>query len=155
MVKKTILIFWTLFIAACNREPVFQFDSIIHYTLRNEEEEEKQDSFSGLVYGENLPNTSVEEIEKDIDPIKWDKKLIPSEQIKDISAVYTNKFYFDFTEQRCLPIYRDILVFKFKNKTTGISKICFDCDIAITVNNNRADINVDQDEIKKLKTLIK
>lgn len=157
MVKKTTLIFFILLIAACKREPVFQFDSVSHYTLKGvaEVEDEKQHSSEGLAYDDNLPNASVEEIEQDIDPIKWDVKLIPYGRLKDISSVYANKFYLDFTEHRCLPIYRDILVFKFKNKITGISKICFDCDIAITVNNNGVNINVDQDEIKKLKTIIK
>lgn len=30
-------------------------------------------------------------------------------------------------DSKCLPIYRDFLILKKKNKTVGVFKICFEC----------------------------
>jgi hypothetical protein len=36
----------------------------------------------------------------------------------------------------CMPLYRDILVFKQKNEFVGLAKICFSCDQIYLLNNN-------------------
>ena len=54
------------------------------------------------------------------------KSNIDKSNHSKINQIFTsNKNIID--NSKCLPIYRDFLILKKKNKTAGIFKICFEC----------------------------
>lgn len=59
------------------------------------------------------------------------KRRLPNAAVTKISEIYYDGY--NFTKTRCVPVYRDILVFKKNDSVVGLSKICFDCDIQHTI----------------------
>ena len=43
--------------------------------------------------------------------------------------IFSSEFCNEMQDNGCIPIYRDIYVFRNKNKIVGIAKICFKCQI--------------------------
>ena len=49
--------------------------------------------------------------------------------INKYREIFSSEFCNEIQENACAPIYRDIYVFRNKNKIVGIAKICFECQI--------------------------
>lgn len=54
---------------------------------------------------------------------------IDSGDVKEYQRIFSQKFGNYLSENACEPFYRDVYVFRKKNKIVGIAKICFDCKI--------------------------
>ena len=81
-----------------------------------------------------------------------DKELINSELYPKINEIYKNDISFE--DSKCIPIYRDILVFKKNDSIVAISKICFDCEMQYTLKSNQEIIEIDNENILKLKGIL-
>ncbi len=82
-----------------------------------------------------------------------DKELINSELYPKINEIHKNDISFE--DSKCIPIYRDILVFKKNDSIVAISKICFDCEMQYTLKSNQEIIEIYNENILKLKGILK
>ena len=57
----------------------------------------------------------------------YTKKIIVKSKLNEINKIFSKKTCNELSATGCIPIYRDIFVFKDKGKTIGIAKICFQC----------------------------
>lgn len=118
-----ILIFCLI---SCKDKPlvIADYDELIHYKLDTLLINEN--NVNDVLSGETIQNISdtlivdrfkesgfVKSIVEKSDYIKLHQVLTANQNTKDNS--------------KCLPIYRDFLILKKKNKTVGIFKICFEC----------------------------
>ncbi len=117
--------------------PFFDSDEIDHYYLGqrsdfehssrdNQKQIEKKKEFATFFYG-YYPNN----VEKDFESLllKYDykKSNLSSRQQKEIQNVFSEKDSIQTDGYACIPEYRDIFIFKKKDKAIGIAKICFKC----------------------------
>lgn len=118
--------------------PFFDSDKVEHYyldfsdddfmkLLKKDKNTEKEEEFLAL-YVHNFPDT----IPKgNFDTIllkhKYKKSNLSLKQEKEIENVFSEKDSLQNSFAACAAEYRDIFIFKKKDKTVGIAKICFKC----------------------------
>lgn len=152
--KRYIFVFIVVFISSCNTstkvdvadtkvikkelEPFFDSDKINHYYLNFSEEDfeklikkdintEKETEFITL-FVHHFPDTIPKEnFEKILLKHNYKKSDLTIKQQKDIQNVFSEKDSSPDAYASCAAEYRDIFIFKKKEKTVGIAKICFKC----------------------------
>lgn len=153
--KKYIFILIVVIISGCNNsrktdvanqkvvkkelKPFFDSDKMDHYYLNPIERKfehtsnddagqiEKKKEFSSFFYG-NYPKTiPKQDFEKLLLKYKYKKSNLSIKQEKRIESVFSEKDSLQDTFAACIAEYRDIFIFKKKEKTVGIAKICFKC----------------------------
>lgn len=153
--KKYIFILISIIISSCNNSkkadignqkitkkelrPFFDSDKIDHYHLDFSEKEfehltnddttqkEKKKEFSNLFMGyypDSIPKKNFEEL---LLKYKYKKSNLSIKQEKEIENVFSEKDSLMTDAYACVAEYRDIFLFKKKEKTVGIAKICFKC----------------------------
>lgn len=153
--KRYIFVFIVVFISSCNTstkvdvadtkvikkelEPFFDSDKIDHYYLNSNEKEfehvagendeqiEKKKEFSGFFYGYYPNSIPKKDFEKLLLKYEYKKSNLSIKQEKKIENVFREKDSLQTTFAACIAEYRDIFIFKKKEKTIGIAKICFKC----------------------------
>jgi len=145
MMKWTVLSI-TFLLLSCqtkiesNSKQYFDFDNIEYYyndfdrkklleLSKNESNSELDSIKFGVIVGE-VPNeltdtTFVDKLER----IGYSKKSIKKSKFEEISNMFSEKVVTESNAYACAPIYRDVFVFKRKNKIIGTAKVCFDCRI--------------------------
>ena len=58
----------------------------------------------------------------------FEKQKIDLSKFESVKDIFQLKKHERLDLYRCLPVYRDILIFKNKNQIIGTAKICFSCD---------------------------
>ncbi|RKR09966.1 hypothetical protein C8C83_1629 [Flavobacterium sp. 90] len=152
--KKYIFILIVVVISSCNNSkkaevadtkvvkkelrPFFDSGKIDHYYLnfsdndfmkiiRKETNTEKEKEFIDI-YEFDFPDTIPQEnFEKILLNHKYKKMDLTIKQQKDIQDVFSEKDSLMTEGYACAAEYRDIFLFKKKEKTVGIAKICFKC----------------------------
>ena len=100
------------------------FDEIIHYKLDTLAVNEMD--ISNILSGEAIQNISDTLIIDQFTEFGFVRSEVDkSNRIKLDQALTSNEN--TIGNSKCLPIYRDFLILKKKNKTVGIFKICFEC----------------------------
>ncbi|KAA5535466.1 hypothetical protein [Paenimyroides baculatum] len=100
------------------------FDEIIHYKLDTLAVNEMD--ISDILSGEAIQNISDTLIIDQFTEFGFVRSEVDkSDYIKLHKVLTSNQNTIDNT--KCLPIYRDFLILKKKNKIVGIFKICFEC----------------------------
>ena len=153
--KKYIFILIVIIISSCNNSkkadteiqkkekkelrPFFDSDKIDHYYLDISEREfeyfasdnttqkEKKKEFSNLFMGyypDSIPKKNFENL---LLKYKYKKSNLSLKQEKEIKNVFSEKDSLMNEGYACVAEYRDIFIFKKKEKTVGIAKICFKC----------------------------
>ncbi|MFH6998099.1 hypothetical protein ACHRVZ_09210 [Flavobacterium sp. FlaQc-57] len=119
--------------------PFFDSDKIDHYYLNpterkfehssddDAEEIEKKKEFSSFFYGYYPETIPKQDFEKLLLKYKYKKSNLSIKQEKRIESVFSEKDSLQTTFAACIAEYRDIFIFKKKEKTIGIAKICFKC----------------------------
>ena len=120
-------------------EKFFDYDSIDYYTIdisednatklldnQNTKIEEKK---YNIIMNDKFPKT-IDKIDfiKDLSNIGFKKSSIKPDKFSDLNKIFSEKSEQDGIVFACIPIFRDLLVFKKKNKITGFAKICFSCN---------------------------
>ena len=101
-----------------------EFDEIIHYKLDTLAVDETD--INDILSGEAIQNISDTLIIDRFTEFRFVRSEVDkSNHIKLHQVLTSNQNTIDNT--KCLPIYRDFLILKKKNKTVGIFKICFEC----------------------------
>ena len=88
--------------------------------------------------------------------IKKTEKVINSKYFQELnSAIFVEKKCHNIYAVACIPVFRDILVFKKKNKVIGLAKICFKCGMYhIEGSNSNVECFGMDKEYKRLKKLL-
>lgn len=116
--------------------------SKIEYQRKKNSYEYKKISKKDALFLSILRNNYPEKIEEDFPKklIKYgfkknniDKKLYP-----EINDIFSEKNCSDNLESLCIPTFRDILVFRKKNKIVGIAKICYSCHLATIIGTEKS-----------------
>lgn len=116
----------------------FHYDEIDYYHIEKEEGEikdliEAQDKSKidrlkfEVIVDETPDNLQDKDFLNHMDEIGYSKKKIDSTKFEALNKIFIEKPYEDGTARACIPIYRDILIFKKNDKITGMMKICFNC----------------------------
>jgi hypothetical protein len=73
------------------------------------------------------------------------KTNVDKSNFEDIDRIFTEKTVDKGLSTTCIPIYRDILIFKRHNQVIGTAKICFECMDSQIVGTNANTGNFGQD----------
>ena len=153
--KKYIFIITAIIISSCKNsnkvevaaknvvkkelKPFFDSDKIDHYYLDfskrefehssndNTAQTEKKEEFSGIFYEHYPDSIPKKDFEKLLLKYEYKKSNLSIKQEKKIENVFNEKDSLQTTFAACIAEYRDIFIFKKKEKTVGIAKICFKC----------------------------
>ncbi len=147
--------------------PFFNFDKIYHYSIDIAD----SDLPGGAEYPED-PNESYEikkwHIIQGHDPKKLDTLIevkllengflvneIPKAKLKPLNELFSTRYVKYRYESECIPVYRDILIFKKNGKIVGIAKLCFACDQhVIRGSKTYADFFGTREDFTKLRKLL-
>jgi len=152
--KKFIFILIGIIVLSCNNSekskntnekvvkkelrPFFDSDKIDHYFVNytldsiiisggENKKSKKEKEFEGLFMGyfpDSIPKRGFEQI---LLSHHYKKSNLTAKQQKEIENVFSEKDSLQMSAYACVPEYRDIFIFKKKEKTVGIAKICFKC----------------------------
>ena len=154
--KKYIFIIAIIIVLSCNHSqkgdkaenkkvvkkelrPFFDSDKVDHYYLNpserefehvvgeNAEEVEKKKEFSSIFYWNYPDSIPKKDFETLLLKYNYKKSILSIKQEKEIENVFSEKDSLQSTFAACIAEYRDIFIFKKKEKTVGIAKICFKC----------------------------
>lgn len=112
--------------------PFFDSDKIDHYhvdyileleNLKSKKNKEFSDLFMGY-FPDSIPKKDFEET---LLRHNYIKSALSVKQEKEIENIFSAKDSLQMSGYACVPEYRDIFIFKKKEKTVGIAKICFKC----------------------------
>lgn len=114
----------------------FDFDEVDHYSIKISEDELYFDSldthtdfFTEIIQGDYPEDLSDTLFATKLEQEGYSKNQIPEIKHADLKEIFREKGHDpNVLEWLCMPIYRDILVFKKNEKICGIAKICFDCN---------------------------
>ncbi|MBP6576210.1 MAG: hypothetical protein KA232_03235 [Chryseobacterium sp.] len=112
-----------------------KFDEIVYYKTNKsfnayklkykKNHSTKKKLIYDIVKGSTPKSISDNLFVKDLEKLNFHKEKLEAAQYQKIVDIYTRgSAHYDTS---CVKTFRDILVFKNKNKIVGISKICFDC----------------------------
>ncbi|WP_298143780.1 hypothetical protein [Flavobacterium sp.] len=79
-------------------------------------------------------------------------KKLDSSHVAKMSEIYYDGY--NFTKTRCVPVYRDILVFKKNDSIVGLSKICFECEQQYTIDSYGQQLEFDNSNFEELKRIL-
>lgn len=104
----------------------YSIEDIIEFDLRNKESK-KHKEFSDLFMGYFPERIPEKDFEVTLLSHNYKKSTLSVRQQKEIENVFSEKDSLQNSEYACVPEYRDIFIFKKRQKTVGIAKICFKC----------------------------
>lgn len=116
----------------------FTYDEITHYSiiydglkllvLNEQQRLSALDSLKLRVITGYIPkdNNDLFFIEK-LEELGYTKKPVAKSEFEAIDNIFSEKKVKENITTACIPIYRDILLFKMQNKVIGTAKICFEC----------------------------
>lgn len=117
--------------------PFFDSDKIDHYfvnyTLENvidfdqKIKSKKRHEFESLFMGHFPDSIPKKDFEKILLSHNYKKSNLTIKQQKEIENIFSEKDSLQTSGYACVAEYRDIFIFKKKEKTIGIAKICFKC----------------------------
>ena len=111
--------------------PYFQYDQVEHYYI-------------GIAKGVPLPKLSNEEnkrlalLTRESDPfdttifshlpvLGFIRTDLPAGLFSQLNEIFCYRKHKSILISRCMPVFRDILLFKKDNRIVGTARICFDC----------------------------
>lgn len=137
---KTVLFCLLLLLSSCQYKH-FDFDAVYHYKIDisgdalnkflSKTNKTPDEAILEVILTENEPYKIDPEVVKNIERLYPIQKKLNSTEAEKINAIYYDGY--NFTRSRCVPVYRDILLFKKNDSVVGISKICFDCDMQYNI----------------------
>ncbi len=122
----------------------FQYDQILHYYVSIDEGDvwkvyEKRNKTKSEVklldiLIQDVPaKMSDTTILDGIQQLNFKKTTIDAHSFAKIDEIFCERKHKESSETSCIAVYRDILIFKNKNHTIGVAKICFECGKKIII----------------------
>lgn len=81
----------------------------------------------GIIVGEIPSDINDKEFLSHMQEIGYSKKKIDSSNFEKLNKIFVEKPEEDMSVAACIPVFRDILIFKKNSKIKGMVKICFSC----------------------------
>ncbi|GEN72524.1 hypothetical protein [Chryseobacterium lathyri] len=144
----------------------FDYDVIDHYhisidenavmILDSSQNRSKKDQLKlDILINKTSKDINDTEFIKSLEKIGFKKSVIKTQNFKKINEIFIEKTVSENIEYACVPIYRDILIFKKQKAIIGIAKICFDCHQKhiVGTNANTEDFGQDDDYPKLLQVI--
>lgn len=103
---------------------IAEYDELIHYKLDTLAVDEG--NLGDILSGDAIQNISDTLIIDQFKEFGFLKSTVDKSNHSKINQILTSKKN-TIDNSKCLPIYRDYLILKRKNKTVGFFKICFEC----------------------------
>lgn len=145
----------------------FEYDQIDHYynnfddrnfiELNDNQSKSELDSIKGGVLIGLLPRTIKDSsfIER-LPKIDFIRNSISKEKFVKIDSIFIEKTVGESRAFACVHIYRDIFIFRKKNKVIGVAKVCFHCMGNEIIGTNANTENFGQDgDYEKLEKLVR
>ena len=101
-------------------------ESIIEFEIENKKSK-KHKEFSDLFMGYFPDSIPKKDFEETLLNHNYKKSILSDKQQKEIENIFSEKDSLQTSGYACVPEYRDIFIFKKKEKIVGIAKICFKC----------------------------
>ena len=144
--------------------PFFNSNKIDHYYLNFSDDEftkfiskdeltTKEEEFSDLFMGRFPDTIPKENFEKTLLNHNYKKKDLSTKQQNEIQNIFSEKDSLMDYGYACEAQYRDIFLFKNKEKTIGIAKICFKCS-RFQIIGSKIDVSGFGKELGKLKKIV-
>ncbi|MFH6945563.1 hypothetical protein [Flavobacterium sp. FlaQc-50] len=142
MLKRYFALLVVLSLLSCKSKEdkmFFDFDTVEYYSLKKEKEKEMYENdqkgindpvFANVLYNESPEDLNNEKFATTINSTGFSKYTLLKNDVEELrNDIFIEKMSFKafYYRYACAPEYRDILVFKKQNKTTGIAKICLSC----------------------------
>ena len=135
-IKIILVIIFILICFSYFNKSFFDFDEIEYYhkniaeedliKFLRAEEKLKTTQFSDIVIND-YPKTVNENFYKLLAKNGFTKLPLNSDKYQEINDIFSKSICLTGVANACVPIYRDILIFKKNKKTVGIAKVCFAC----------------------------
>ncbi len=58
----------------------------------------------------------------------FEKRDISKELFAKLNKIFCDRPHKEYNVKMCIPVFRDLLIFKWNNKTIGYARLCFNCD---------------------------
>lgn len=131
---------------------IAEYDELIHYKLDTLAVNE--DHINDILFGKAILNISDTLIIDQFKEFGFLKSTVDKSDHSKINQILTSKKN-TIDNSKCLPIYRDFLILKRKNKTVGILKICFECSQLNYVDtfSNEERLMIDENSLELNKTI--
>lgn len=122
-------------------KPFFSSDKIDHYYLKISDNSilkvlggdtivKDQKKLSMILSGYYPDSISRPNFESDLLLNNFVKTELSKQKKREVEQIFTQKDSIQMTFSGCIPMYRDIFIFKRNDTITGIAKICFGCGVA-------------------------
>lgn len=119
-------------------KPYFKFDQVEHYFIKTTDHEymllatkknpTENDSILREVLSlgifKSLKDTSTV---RHLESIGYAKKMVDTNLNDSLSEIFCERKHGSSMMASCIPMYRNIFVFKYQGKTVGLAKICYSC----------------------------
>ncbi len=128
---------------------LFTFDHVEHYStgktnpiFSNINRKEYQnltdeENFYLDFVGGNIPTKLTDKtFITNLNKLKFKKRIIEKSKLKELKEIFNVEFCNELQDNGCIPMYRDIYVFKKNDQISGIAKVCFSCQIIDFTSNN-------------------
>lgn len=147
-------------------QPFFDYDAIDRYFYDADEQEvfgliskerlTKLETFrSAVLLGNKPERVSEPGFTDSLEKAGYKRTVVDPNKFPEISNIFMYKPSTEHLSTACLFVYRNILIFKKKNKVVGIAKICFGC-LANQIKgaNANTDNFGDQGDYERLKQIL-
>lgn len=135
----------------------FQYDDVVHYSSTiNEDslsdfyaldpgiiepgENDKRQNVKRLVqlkdellFGDLPLRMSDTLVLDSLTMIGYKRDIVSNTKFVMLDSIFSERILDEIVSYSCVPVYRDILVFKKDNKTVGVAKICFGCEQSVII----------------------
>jgi hypothetical protein len=150
-----------------NSRPYFTFDEVDYFTKQTNQDshifslqsksdktKEEENLVAILLDGEfSYADTA---LLKSAEAFEFKKTQLSSDKVKELQKIFNPKSLKANHITFCDPVFNDILIFRYKNKTTGFAKICISCGkIFLAGEDVHSRIHTPEKELERLKSLLK
>lgn len=162
----TLLLSLLLFSCGDSFEPYFQYDTLVHYQSGISSEEisdlysnahTKTDAIKHHVLTQYLPkNLKDTAFLGYMHDIGFKKPLVSPDKFPAIDSIFRVKKSDNLETILCENEFRNVLVFKKKEKIKGIAKICFECEKShiVGTNKNSSRFGKEDNDFAKLRKIL-
>lgn len=160
-------------VAKC--KPYFNFDQVVHYKFV------LPDDPLWIIHDDDLLDTIKDPLQKErfktirkylndnqiltqladttsfvkMEQFGFEKHEISKELFGKLNQIFCDRPHKEYNVKMCIPVFRDLLIFKLNNKTIGYARLCFGCDVDAIVGSTQNTRGFGQSgDFNKLKELL-
>jgi len=98
----------------------------------------KKDALFLSILRNNYPETIEEDFPKKLIKYGFKKTDIDKKRYSEINTIFSEKPCNDNLDSFCIPTFRDVFIFRKKDKIVGIAKLCYSCHLATIIGTEKS-----------------